>query len=128
MSLFTVCLSIHRQMCCESGETSQKPLEGCQSFYFCFKGKVVGGQTRTCRNGLLFDSKISACNFAEKVNCVVTSCRGGNGETLVETGIPQDDDAKTTENAASRAPTGRFTFATSCSTVAVTILVWCGNH
>ncbi len=66
-------------MCCAPGETSQKPVEGCQSFYFCFNGTVVG-KVASCRDGLLFDAEALVCNHEEKVTCVVNSCHSaGDG-------------------------------------------------
>ena len=76
-------------MCCAPGETSQKAIAGCQSFYFCFEGELVKSTSTACGDGLLFDRSIAACNHAKKVEeigCNADPCDGNSTEWYLEFG------------------------------------------
>ena len=105
-------------MCCAPEETSQKPIRGCSSFYFCFNGTLVDEKPSSCREGLLFDYALSACNDAEKVKCIDSACENG---TVVDTGLVKDNDAS--KGSAGVSPSPRFILACMWSTTFVLTLI-----
>ena len=104
-------------MCCAPEETSQKPIRGCSSFYFCFNGTLVDTKPSSCRDGLLFDYALSACNDAEKVDCIDSACKDGK---VVDTGLPKDDDAA--KDSAGVSPSPRFVVVSFLLSTVLTLI------
>lgn len=53
---------------CDRGETRNKGAADCSGYIMCVHGSIVGGFNR-CGAGMLFDSRISNCNWQSAVSC-----------------------------------------------------------